>query len=1095
MVEHRRALPAGSNAARKRHRLNVNSYPPAIIPKVDRAKLIVCLAAETPAQDDGRRPTILSSLVQKLARKVAPPAEPAAVEPEEEPEPIGLTRDSLVEFQASLPDKLDISKEAFEQFLSNLSLCREPISFELLGTHKKVVAQFVADSNDAPLLRRQLQAYFPEAVFVPREGGLEQAWEASQGDEALAVEFGLKHEFMLPLASGKLDPFIGIVGAMAELRPDELGLFQVLFQPVQNPWADSIVNSVSHADGKPFFVDSPELTDAAEKKIARSLYAAVVRILIRAGEFDRLVQLARDLAGSLRVFALPNGNELIPLQNEDYGFEEHIEDVLRRQTRRTGMLLNSDELNSFVHLPSTVVRSPVFQRQTTKTKAAPAIVRQQGLLLGTNSHAGETIEVRLSAEQRTRHAHIIGASGTGKSTLLFNLIKQDIENGEGVAVLDPHGDLIDRILGVIPPERIEDVVLVDPSDERYSVGFNLLSAHSELEKNLLASDLVAVFQRLSTSWGDQMNSVLQNAILAFLESDRCGTIADLQRFLIEPAFRIDFLKSVRDSQVVYYWQKSFPHLAGGKSIGSILTRLDGFLSKKPIRYMVSQPENRLDFAHIMDSGKIFLAKLPEGLLGRENSHLLGTVLVSKFQQIAMSRQAQQVAARRDYWIYADEFANFITPSMAEILSGARKYRIGLTLAHHELQQLQRSPEVASAVLTHPCTRIVFRVGDDDAKKLAEGFSFFEAKDLRNLEPGQAIARVERSDFDFNVTIPLPAEPEAGTAAARRQEVITCSGKKYGTARADVEAMLAKSRAVLPTSEPAVASPSPEQTVSAPKPEPPRAAEMPSSSPLIVAPQPAEMPKVAEVPKVAAPPASIEPVHTVIPKPEKREPRDLGRGGAQHQAIQQRVKQVAEELGFRSVIEKPVLDGQGSVDLFIERGGQSIACEISVTTTIDHEVGNVAKCLKAGLPNVAVICLYEERLQKIAAAVAGSLGPEPAARVAYFLPDQFIARLRSLPKTTAKGDETTEVRLGYHVKKKKVTMSPQEQKGQRGRSDPHYRRVHAQAKKRLKQAFSYMFLWLRYSASKPLPTNRLAETQGGVIGEYACAETASCERRM
>ncbi len=222
------------------------------------------------------------------------------------------------------------------------------------------------------------------------------------------------------------------------------------------------------------------------------LYAAVVRILIRTTDEGRLLQLARDLAGSLRVFAHPNGNELIPLQNDDYPFEEHIEDVLLRQTRRTGMLLNSDELTGFVHLPSSAVRSPVFQRQTTKTKAAPAIVRQPGLLLGTNNHAGETVEVRLSAEQRTRHTHIIGSSGTGKSTLLFNLIKQDIENGEGV--------------------------------------------------------------------------------------------------LIEPAFRNDFLKSVKDSEVVYYWQKSFPHLSGNKSIGSILTRLDTFLAQKPIRHMVSQPE-------------------------------------------------------------------------------------------------------------------------------------------------------------------------------------------------------------------------------------------------------------------------------------------------------------------------------------------------------------------------------------------------------------------------------------------------------------------------------------------------------------------------
>jgi hypothetical protein len=963
---------------------------------------------DAPPVDDGRKPTFLSSLAEKLSNKLSTAPPQVSVEPEleEEPEPQSLVREELIEFQASLPDKLDIPKEAFEQFLLNFSLCREPIAFELLGVHKRVTAHFAAAADDAPLLRRQLSAYFPEAIFVPQEGALKQAWNSSTGDEVLAVEFGLAHEFMLPLASGKIDPFIGIIGALAELQPGELGLFQVLFQPADEPWPESIVRSVTHADGKPFFVDSPELAGAAENKVARPLFAAVVRILVCAEERERMLQLARDLSGSLRVFTHPNGNKLIPLKNDDYPFIEHIEDVLQRQSRRSGMILNSDELIGFVHLPSSAVRSPVFQRQTTKTKAAPMIARNgNGLLFGNNEHAGETVKVKLSPEQRTRHCHIIGASGTGKSTLLFNLIKNDIEKGEGVAVFDPHGDLIDRILGIIPESRINDVVLVDPSDEQFSVGFNILSAHSDLEKNLLASDLVAVFQRLSSSWGDQMNSVLQNGILAFLESDRRGTLADLQRFLIETPFRNDFLKSVKDSYVVGYWEKSFPLLSGNKSIGSILTRLDTFLAQKPIRYMVSQPENRLDIAHIMDSGKIFLAKLPDGLLGRENSHLLGSLLLSKFQQIAMSRQAQQIAARRDFWIYIDEFANFITPTMAEILSGARKYRIGLTLAHHELHQLQRNSEVASAVMAHPYTRIVFRVGDDDAKKLAEGFSYFEAKDLRNLETGQAVARVERSDYDFNLIVPLPVEPDKNSVTTRRQEVITVSRKKYGTARADVEAMLAKSRETVPTVAPPTSPP---------------------AKPVV------ELSKASEVPKATVPPPTIETKPSVIAEIPKEQPaikheppRDLGRGGAQHQAIQQRIKQAAEELGFRSVIEKPVLDGQGSVDLWLERPGQTIACEISISTTIDHEVRNVAKCLKAGVPKVMVICLDEERLRKIGNAVSGSLGSELATRVEYFQPDQFVAYLKTIPAEIPK--EQTNVRRGYKIKRVISGLSTEQQK--------------------------------------------------------------------
>ncbi len=957
--------------------------------------------AETPAIDDGRRPTFLSSVVQRFSRKLAPQPEPVAPEPEEEPEPQPLVRNVLVELQASLSANLDIGKEAFEQFFRNLALCSAPVAFEIVGTAGRVNVQFAACEHDASLLRRQLQAYFPEVVFQPGEGALEQAWESCEGDEMLAVEFGLAREFMLPLGSGNLDPFIGIVGALSELQPGDFGLFQVLFQPVQEKWAESIVNSVTDDDGKPFFVNQPQLASAAENKVARPLYSAVVRIVVRAGGFERLLELAHGLAGSLRVFVHPNGNELIPLKNDDYPFSEHIEDVLRRQSRRSGMLLNSDELIGFVHLPSSAVRSPVFERQVGKTKTAPAIVRKsQGLLLGNNEHAGETVEVRLSPEQRVRHTHMIGSSGTGKSTLLFNLISQDIQDGEGVAVLDPHGDLIDRICGIIPQERIDDVVLVDPSDEQYSVGFNILSAHSELEKNLLASDLVAVFQRLSTSWGDQMNSVLQNAILAFLESDRRGTIADLRRFLIEPPFRNEFLRSVKDSEVVYYWQKSFPLLSGNKSIGSILTRLDTFLAQKPIRHMVSQPENRLDFAHIMDSGKIFLAKLPEGLLGRENSYLLGTLLVSKFQQIAMSRQAQQITARRDFWLYIDEFANFITPSMAEILSGARKYRIGLTLAHHELHQLQRNPEVASAVMSHPFTRIVFRVGDDDAKKLAEGFSFFDAKDLRNLEAGQAVCRVERSDFDFNLSVPLPVEPEKDTATTRRQEVITASRKKYGTPRAEVEAMLAKSRETAPAVELRISPP--------------------------VKPV-AELPKTAEVPKVTV--SEKEPVVIVPSTPEP--PRDLGRGGAQHKTIQERVQAEAHALGFFAEVESQLAEKSNqAADLVLRKGDLAIAVEITVTTTTDHEFGNVRKCLATGFTRVAVVSPKPERLKAIAEAVNAGLDTAERSRVSYHSPDEFIAELQKLAASAAPPTPVTETERttrGYKVRRHGPKLSPEERK--------------------------------------------------------------------
>jgi hypothetical protein len=960
-----------------------------------------------PSLDDTARPTFLSSLAQRLSRKLstAPLPAPVESEPDEEPKPVSLVRDSLFELQAALPADLDIARDTFDQLFRNLALCREPVAFELVGTHRHVVAQFAACEADISLVRKQMIAHFPDVQFRQQEGTLEKAWLASTGDDAFAVEFGLEHEFMLPLATGKLDPFIGIIGALSELQPGELGLFQVLFQPVQNPWGESIVNSVTHGDGKPFFVNSPELVAAAENKVARPLYAAVVRILGRTSSQARSHEIARDLAGSLRVFSDPQGNSLIPLHNEDYPFEEHLVDVICRQSRRSGMILNSGELAGFVHLPSSEVRSPALLRDTGRTKAAPAVVRgQQGVVIGDNEHNGETVPVLLTADQRVRHTHIIGASGTGKSSLLLNLIRQDIENGEGLAVLDPHGDLIDQILTLIPAERIGDVVLVNPSDVEFPIGFNILQAHSEEEKNLLSSDLVSVFRRLSTSWGDQMDTVLQNSILVFLESSRGGTLADLRRFLLESPFRAEFLQTVTDPELIYYWQKVFPQLSGGKSIGSILTRLQDFFARKPLRNMVSQRENKLDFADIMDNGKIFLAKLSEGLCGAENSYLLGTLLVSKFQQLAMARQNQDAAVRKDFWLYVDEFDHFISPSMAEILKGARKYRLGLTLAHQELHQLQSEPKVASAVATHPCTRIAFRVGDDDAKKLAEGFESFDAKSLKTLEKFHAIARVERNDFDFNLALRKPVlEPVSDP-----QAIIAASRAKYATPRAEVEAaLLAGLRGEAKQAEVSPKAPS----TFVPNAPPTGTAEVPPPSPSPVIP----LTTVSEK----------EPVKTA-------EQKDLGRGGARHTSIQDRLKTEAQKLGFHAEVEKQLAKGSNdAADLLLRRGNIEIAVEISITTGVDHEFENVKKCLASGIGRVAVVATGRKQLENIAAAVQGGLGPEAAAKVSYHTPDEFLAELQWLPKTAEEPPPSVPMPktgkiLGFKITRNFAKQSPEEQ---------------------------------------------------------------------
>lgn len=942
-----------------------------------------------PTIDDGRRPTVISAIADMVWNRLAgsPVEEAEAPVDEEEPLPDELRRSSIETVEVRLQSGIGMCREEWGYFFASLSFCAEALSYEIVADEEAITIQFAAGPPDICLVRRQLKAFFPEAGVNYSGDKLWEAWTARDGNVAAIVDFGLQKEFMLPLSVGKSDPFLPVLGALEGLESGEVGAYQVLFEPVRHPWADSVVRSVSKGSGEPFFDNAEDLFKGAKQKVSKPLYSAVLRVAAKSESEARTLEILSDLAGALRVFDNPAGNALFPLPNDEYPVEVHQDDFLRRETRRSGMIVNADELSGLVHIPSEGVRSPRLFRRMGKTKAAPQRKSREGdILLGHNAHLGVMTPVSLSSDERVRHMHVIGASGTGKSTLLYNLICQDIEEGRGVAVLDPHGDLVESVLGSIPESRVGDVVLLDPSDVEYPIGFNILFAHSELEKTLLASDLVSVFERLSSSWGDQMGSVLQNAILAFLESDKGGSLADLRRFLLEPSFREEFLATVRDPEVTYYWRKGFPLLSGNRSIGPVLTRLESFLAPKSVRYMVSQTRNRLDFADILDSGKIFLAKLAQGAIGKENSYLLGTLLVSKLQQTAMARQGRDESARRDFFLYVDEFHNFITPSMAEILTGARKYRLGLVLAHQEMRQLDGRNDVLSAVLSSCHTRVAFRVGDADARTLERGLSSFTAMDLQNLGTGEAVCRIERSDFDFNLAVPPPAYPAADVAAVRRERVIEASRAKYGTPRKEIEEGLDRLRRERPEKPPAEA----------------RAMVPPAP-----APERASLPALARIQPLVQPASPAPP-----PCPSPPEQRTPGRGGPQHKYVQTLIKQWAEGMGWRATIEKQVLGGKGSVDVAIEKGSRRIACEISITTPAEQEVANVKKCVEAGFDHVFLICPDEARADKMKEAVTAGLTETESARTRFGLVEDLFTFVQESEAAEAGGERTVK---GYKVR--------------------------------------------------------------------------------
>lgn len=927
--------------------------------------------------DDGRRPGLFESWFSP------PPAAPApCAKPPEEPRPRRVLESrELAEIQLVLPEQFVVTPTSAQEFLAHVAIGPSPVSFELIGFHEGIVVQMCCAASQHAAVAAHVRAFYPEVQIRQNSTFLWNAWH-DHANWISQADFGLSECCFWPLRQEfrrDVDPLTGVVGALADLEEGELAVLQVLVSPARYPWGHEMEQIFRKSAAR----DGASLLRA---KFSEDLYATVLRVACLSPTSGMAFERVKRVGKALIAATGSAQNVLLALSNEGYDNELHAEDLLLRRTHRSGMLLNRSELLTLVHLPGESVRTDRLIRQSTQTKAAPEIVDGNPLHLGGNEHEGVTRDVTLSTEQRVRHTYIIGASGTGKSTLLLRMISQDLDQGNGIAVLDPHGDLIDEVLRRIPSNRIDEVALFDPADLEYAFAFNVLHAHSALEKTLLSSDLVAIFRRLATSWGDQMNSVFANAILAFLESSTGGTLLDLRRFLVDAAFRKEFLGTVADEEVRYFWTKEFP-LLKGQPQAPILTRLDAFLRPKLVREVVAQRENKLDFASLMQNRRILLAKLAQGAIGQENSYLLGSFLVAKLHQIALSRQEHEASARSPFYLYIDEFQHFLTPSMASLFSGARKFSLGLTVCHQDLNQLwQRDRETASAVLSNAYTRIIFRVGDEDATRLAQGLSYFEPEDLLNLGVGEAIARVERASFDFNLKVPYPADVDPILAKSRVERIVAQSRLKFATDRLKLTPI----RTDITSSE------------------------APSKEPSQFTSETAKKPQLA--PTSIVPAASTHSAATQAPMP--------GRGGSQHKYIQTLVKRFGEDRGYRVTIERQVLDGAGHVDVAFERDGLSIGCEISVTTGFEHEIQNLQKCIAAGFDHAVLISSDKKLLASANSAAAEVFGEVELSRLRFVTPEGLVAFLDEVEAN--RSAETKNVR-GYKVNVRYRAVSEEDKK--------------------------------------------------------------------
>jgi len=538
-------------------------------------------------------------------------------------------------------------------------------------------------------------------------------------------------------------------------------------------------------------------------KVNRLLFLANIRINVIAPESAHEEAHAKieEIASSFRQFTLPHSNSL-----EETGIKMFAE-VPTGFTRRP-FVLSVEEIATLWHIPNILVKTPNFDWVTSRKVEPPGDLpvaegpnkdAEELTVLGEAVFRGERTQFGIRPDDRRRHMYVIGKTGMGKSTLLENMIYSDIQSGKGLAVIDPHGDLIEAVLRFIPANRMNDVILIDPADRDHPIAFNMLSCPNPEQRGLVASGLMSIFKKLwPEAFSGRMEYILRNALLALLEAEG-NSMLGIMRIFTDDAFRAKVMDNVSDHMVKTFWEVEYTSWSDKyrtEAIAAIQNKIGQLLSAPLIRNIVGQVQSTLDVRFAMDSGKIVLANLSKGKLGEDNSAFLGSMLVTKFQLDAMSRADIPEKDRRDFYLYVDEFQNFATESFATILSEARKYRLNLTMAHQYIGQLllaNNSTALQDAVFGNVGSICTFQVGSDDAEPLSEQFEeVVLPKDILSLPKYQAYMRLMIKGVPSKpFSVATLAPPDAIADPKRVETMRNLSRERYTEERTVVEDRVSK----------------------------------------------------------------------------------------------------------------------------------------------------------------------------------------------------------------------------------------------------------------------------------------------------------------
>ncbi|HET8574617.1 MAG TPA: type IV secretory system conjugative DNA transfer family protein [Candidatus Paceibacterota bacterium] len=543
-------------------------------------------------------------------------------------------------------------------------------------------------------------------------------------------------------------------------------------------------------------IDEEAVKNISEK-ITTPIFETNIRIVASAANHMRAQKILTEMESAFHQFEKPRGNGIRFVKIPDHKLHNFFHRFSFRLLSGTESFpLNTAELTTVFHFPSKTVTAYQLKHARARTAPAPVRVPREGIVLGINNFRGNKTEIRFDREDRVRHFYAIGQTGTGKSTLLKNMVVQDIQNGDGVCMIDPHGNDIDDILANIPKERLDDVIYFDPSHTAEPMGLNMLEydpAHPE-QKTFVVNEMMSIFEKLfgagSEGLGPMFQQYFRNSCMLVVEDPETGsTLFDISRVLSDEKYRELKLSRCHNPVVVQFWREIATKAGGEASLQNIVpyitSKFDVFLANDFMRPIVAQEHSSFNFRRVMDEKKILLVNLSKGRLGDINSSLLGLIIVGKILMAALSRvDSLSISKPNDFYLYIDEFQNVTTDSIATILSEARKYRLSLNIAHQFIAQLD--DKIRDAVFGNVGSMAAFRVGAEDAKFLESQFApIFSAADIMRIDNRNAYLKMlveGQPAKPFNVEIP---PPEAGVPELV-PKIKQLSYLKYGTPREEIE---------------------------------------------------------------------------------------------------------------------------------------------------------------------------------------------------------------------------------------------------------------------------------------------------------------------